>query len=158
MSRLRSLASQSPAIIISVVALAFSLGSGAGYAASTTASHPAAAAKVTWHKLSLRNGWKPGPAAFDTAAPKYKVSGGVVYLTGVAVYAPNTGTATPPAVVGVLPKAERPTHNLWLGIFNYAASGSADLEIATNGQVKVIGGPDAAYFTSLAGVSFPLGS
>jgi len=158
MSRLRSLASQSPAIVISVVALAFSLGSGAGYAASTTASHPAAAAKVTWHKLSLRNGWKSAPAAFHTGRPDYKVISGVVHLTGVAVYGPDVSSSSPAELLGVLPKAERPKHNLWFSVFNYAASGSADLEIATNGDVDVIGGPDAAYFTSLAGVSFPLGS
>ena len=157
MTRLRSLASQSPAIVISVVALAFSLGSGAGYAASTTTSHPAAAAKVTWHKLSLRNGWKAQPL-YTSGNPEYTVIDGVVHLNGVAVYGPNVGAANPPALIAVLPKAARPTHDLWLAVFNYSSLNSADLEIEPNGQIRVIGGGDRAYFTSLAGVSFPLGS
>jgi hypothetical protein len=156
MSRFRSMLNQSPAIVISVVALAFSLGGGAGYAASTTSSHPAAAAKTTWHALSLRNGWKSAASRFHTGGPAFTVIDKVVYLTGVAYQPANS--ANPPAVVAVLPKAERPKHSLWFSIYDYAAAGNANLEIATNGDVEVIGGTDSAFFTSFAGVSYPLGS
>jgi hypothetical protein len=83
MKRFRALARQSPAIVISLIALTFSLGSGAGYAASVAAHHPAAT-KITWHGLGLRNGWKAAAKGFGTGKPAYTVSNGVVYLTGAA--------------------------------------------------------------------------
>lgn len=159
MSRFRSMLSQSPALVISVVALAFSLGGGAGYAATTASSHPAAASKITWHSLSLRNGWASGASLFHTGSPKYTVIDGVVYLTGVVYYRPAPDTTTPPFVVGVLPRAERPKHTLWFGAYSSSATGLAELEVAPSGDVEVIGGPNnEAYFTSLAGVTYPLGS
>src|ERR1700722_14598338 len=100
--RFRALASQSPAIVISVIALTFSLGGGAGYAASVASSHPAI--KITWHKLSLKNGWHSGAGAFaGTGTPAYTVSNGVVYLTGVADHS-NTASTAP---LGLLPKGAR---------------------------------------------------
>ena len=150
--RFRALASQSPAIVISVVALTFSLGGGAGYAASVATSHPAT--KITWHKLSLRNGWHSGPSSFTgTGAPSYTVSNGIVYLTGVADHASASSLPT----LAILPKGARPKHILWFTAFNEAASGGVFVRIDPGGHVSVQG-PDASYFTSLAGVSFPLGS
>jgi len=155
MKRLRALASQSPAIVISVIALTFSLGGGAGYAATATSSHPAT--KITWHSLALRNNWKPAAKGFQVGWPKYAVSNGVVYLTGVA--ARSNQSSPIPSVIGVLPKGARPTHNLWMTAFNYAAAGASEIEIATNGNVEVLGnGGDENYFTSLAGISFALGA
>ena len=80
-----------------------------------------------------------------------------MYLTGVAARA---NQALPlPAVIGVLPKGARPSHNLWFAAYNYAAAGESSIEVATNGRVEVLGnGGDENFFTSLAGISFPLGS
>jgi hypothetical protein len=153
MGRFRSTARQSPAIIISLIALTLSLGGGAGYAASV-ASAKAPVTKITWHALPLVHGWKGAGKAFHTGNPAYTVSNGIVYLTGTVDHA---GTA--PSELGVLPKGARPKHTLWFAAFNEAASGGAFIDIAPNGDVFVGGsGGDDAYFTSLAGIEFPLGS
>jgi hypothetical protein len=153
MARFRSTMRQSPAIIISIVALTFSLGGGAGYAASV-ATAKAPATKITWHALKLLNGWHAAGKAFHTGNPAYTVSNGIVYLTGTADHA---GTSLP--TLGALPKGARPTHTLWFGAFNEAAAGGAFVEIAPNGAVIVGGsGGDQDFFTSLAGIEFPLGS
>jgi hypothetical protein len=162
MKRFRALARQSPAIVISLIALTFSLGSGAGYAASVAAHHPAAT-KITWHGLGLRNGWKAAAKGFGTGKPAYTVSNGVVYLTGAASRVNQS--ASIPSVVGVLPRGARPSHELWFQAYNYGATGQAAIGVYPNGDVQIWGegssgfAPgDVNYFTSLAGVQFPLGS
>jgi hypothetical protein len=85
MNRFPALVSQSPAIIISLIALTFSLGGGVGYAA-TVAQSPAAV-KITWQAIALRNKWAPAAKGFAVGRPAYTVSNGVVYLTGVAARA-----------------------------------------------------------------------
>jgi hypothetical protein len=154
---------QSPAIIISLIALTFSLGSGAGYAASVVtkpaATDPAtsvpakpAATKITWTPLHLVNGWHAAGKADDAGNPAYTVSGGVVYLTGVADRAKSTTAA-----LGLLPKAARPAHDLWFDTLNLEGSGNSFIEVEASGYV-ITGGNGQNVFTSLAGVEFPLGS
>ena len=152
MKSFRSVMSKSPAIVISLIALTFSLGSGAGYAASVTTNQPATPA-ITWHPLSLLHGWRP--AGGHNGNPRYAVIGGVVYLTGVVTRSNNPNTL--PAV-GVLPPAARPKHDLWFAGYNYLNVGVVSVEVAANGDVFVEGGGDSYYFSSLAGISFPLGS
>jgi hypothetical protein len=148
---------QSPAIVISLVALTFSLGGGAGYAASV-ATAKAPATKITWHALGLKGQWRSAAkAGFAVGGPAYTVSNGIVYLTGAVDRANQTLPL--PSVIGVLPKGARPTHNLWFAAFNEAATGGSSIEVSPNGAVTVGGsGGDENYFTSLAGVEFPLGS
>jgi hypothetical protein len=154
MSRFRTIMGQSPAIIISVIALTFSLGSGAGYAASVVASK-SSAPKISWHALPLRNGWQAAGKAFDAGNPEYTVSNSIVYLTGVT----DKSSTSIPSVIGVLPRSARPKHNLWFTTYNEAASGESSIGVFTNGDVEVFGnGGDENYFTSLAGIEFPLGS
>jgi hypothetical protein len=155
MSRFRTMMGQSPAIVISLIALTFSLGGGAGYAATVIAK--GSAPKISWHALPLRHSWTAAPAGFHVGKPTYTVSNNIVYLTGVA---DRSNQSSPiPSVIGVLPKSARPKHNLWFTAFNYAASGESEIEVATNGDVEVLGnGGDENFFTSLAGIEFPLGS
>jgi len=154
MSRFRTIMNQSPAIVISVIALTFSLGGGAGYAASVAAK--ASPPKITWHALSLKNGWKAAAAAYHTGKPEYTVSNSIVYLTGVASRA---NQSAPLGELGLLPKSARPKHDLWFTAFNYAGGGESSIEVGSNGQVVVLGnGGDENFFTSLAGIEFPLGS
>jgi len=145
-ARLRSLVRQSPAIVIATLALVFSLGGGAGYAASS--AHDSGVG-VTFHKLTLRNGWMP--AGGGVGAPSYAISLGMVHLTG-AMHQP-AGTARKFAI---LPRAARPKHTLWIGVFSESRT-SAFLEVLPSGAMK-IGGSDAPFFASLAGVSFAVGS
>jgi hypothetical protein len=149
MKRFRALASQSPAIVISLIALTFSLGSGAGYAASVATQHPAA--KITWHPLHLINGWHRFTAGLG--APSFTVIDGVVYLAGAGAVNKNEN---PTPVLAVLPKADRPKHELELGAFSSAADFPAGVYIYANGEI-VAEGPNAYYSTSLAGISFPAG-
>jgi hypothetical protein len=80
-----------------------------------------------------------------------------VYLTGVV---DRANQALPiPSVIGVLPRGARPSHSLWFTAYNYAAMGESDIAIFPNGNVEVGGnGGDENFFTSLAGIEFPLGS
>jgi hypothetical protein len=149
---------QSPAIIISLIALTFSLGGGAGYAASVATGN-ASATKITWHLFGLQNHWKPWSSGKHpvTGAPAYTVSNGVVYLSG-ACHRLNQ-TLPIPSVIAVLPKGARPAHQLWFTAFNEASAGGSFIEVTAAGQVIVGGsGLDENFFTSLAGIEFPLGS
>jgi hypothetical protein len=156
MSRIRATMKQSPAIVISVLALTLSLGGGAGYAASV-ATAKTAPVKITWHALSLRSGWKAAAKGFGAAGPQYTVSNGIVYLDGGASHA---GTTFPGlSTIAVLPKGARPSHWLNFEAFNEAANGEVSFEIGPNGAVDVLGnGGDQYYFTSLDGLQFPLGA
>jgi hypothetical protein len=144
---------QSPAIVISVIALVFSLGGGAGYAATVVAK--AAAPKTTWHKLSLRNGWASAAKGYDAGTPSYTVINGVVYLTGAVSRSSSAGST----VIGVLPKSARPKHVLAFAAFNYSSTGESSFYVDPNGDVEVLGnGGDENFFTSLNGIVFPIGS
>jgi len=145
MARLRSFVVQFPAIVVAALALAFSLGGGAGYAASA-AEQPAV---VAFHGLKLMNGWSKYSAA--VGAPSYGVGNGVVYLSGGMHQTSGSSNE-----FAVLPKGARPSHTLWIGVYSEATT-SAFLEITPSGAM-FIGGSDDQFFASLAGVSFPLGS
>ncbi len=139
---------QSPAIIISLIALTFSLGGGVGYAASATSSH-AASTKITWHKLGLINKWHE--VFVTNGAPSYAISNGIVYLYG-AMQGGTTGE------FAVLPRAARPKNTLFIPVYNDDNSGgSAWLDVTPTGKMY-INGPDDTILSSLAGVSFPAGA
>jgi hypothetical protein len=164
MSRLRILSTQSPAIIISTLALVFSLGGGA-YAATAMASGPASPsraagpARTTFHHLKLVNGWKSAPKAYDAGTPSYTVSNGIVYLSG-GIFQPVQGKAE----FAVLPKGFRPATNLWITVsVEQGLSNDGTLYISPKGVMEVYATPTdagtpASDFTALGGVSFPLGS
>jgi len=73
--------------------------------------------------------------------------------------ASRANQSAPLGELGLLPKSARPKHDLWFTAFNYAGGGESSIEVASNGQVSVLGnGGDENFFTSLAGIEFPLGS
>ncbi len=157
MKRLRSLASQSPALIISMAALFFSLGSGASYAATRVSDTHAVkphGVHVTWTDLSLTNGWVSSQDEFNSGDPRYGANGsGVIYLSG-SLHAPEADAIKSFAQ---LPRGNRPLHVLYLPIYTYlGALGS--LAIEPNGKMYLAGGENTIAYSSLAGVSFPLGS
>jgi hypothetical protein len=155
---MRSFARQSPAIVISLIALTFSLGSGAGWAASDVTTHPAKAApKPTWHALSLKNQWKAAAKGYGAARPQYTIVNDVVFLDGAASRANQTLPLT--QVIGYLPKGARPSHVLFFAAANYALNGESSIYVFPNGAIEVLGnGGDENYFSSLDGIEFPLGS
>ena len=89
--RTRGFLANSPAIAISILALVFALGSGAGYAASTVGG----TTKPVWHNLKLARHWSGGL--------KYTIINDVVYLSGWAGSSSNN-----PGIMTTLPRAARP--------------------------------------------------
>jgi hypothetical protein len=164
MSRIRTLSAQSPAIVISTLALLFSLGGGAYAATALTAGnaapgHPARAARLTFRRLSLVNGWKAAPKSYDVGTPSYTVTNGIVYLSG-GVFQPIQGKAE----FAVLPKGNRPATNLFITVsVEEGLSNVGTLYISPKGVMEIYATPTdsgtpASDLTTLGGVSFPLGS
>jgi hypothetical protein len=152
MSRLRSITAQSPAIVISVLALVFALGSGASYAATrNTGASPQQAARVTFHKLKLINGWHSSQGQYGTGNPSYAQQNGIVYLSGSLHAASGS-----PGEFAVLPKGNRPSHYLYITVYTLDQTTGA-IEIMPDGVMYAIGSQTLGY-ASLASVSFPVNS
>jgi hypothetical protein len=180
MRRFRSLATRTPALVISMVALALSLGGGA-YASTLAAGsgpgpnipglrpalthvhHPAGSQAatstgVTFHSLSLANGWQSENANDLTGNPKVGILNGVVYLKG-SLSQPTPGSS----IFAILPSSDRPTDNLYINVFT-SGGNLGTLYIGTNGQMELFSntscgsGDTAQCFTSLAAISYPVGS
>jgi hypothetical protein len=163
MRRIRSLISQSPAIVISMLALALSAGGGAYAsthlsAASTPAAGQAVATGVSWTSLPLINGWVSENGTYQSGNPKVAQQNGIVYLSGSL--AQPSGTSP---VFATLPSADRPTHNMWITVYtNGDTQGS--LYIGHDGTMEAFSATScgsestAQCFTSLATVSFPINS
>ena len=172
MGRFRSLVTQSPAIVISMLAVALSVGGGA-YASThghggnyppvrvsnaPVATHAAAGAGVTWTSLSLINGWATENGAYGTGNPKVSLQGGIVYLSGSLAQS-TPGSAT----FAILPSSFRPSHNLYITVYTNGDT-TGTLYIASSGVMEAYSGTScgsgntAQCFTSLATVSFPINS
>jgi hypothetical protein len=122
------------------------------YTSLAGVSFPAATTAV--HKLSLLNGWQPYFSYADTGKPAYTVTGGVVYLSG-SLYQ-QAGTSEEFAV---LPAAARPRHTLWIKTYTYNGAVGV-LKITPAGLMYAYNeaGNAAQSYTSLAAISYPLGS
>jgi len=165
MKRFRSLAAQSPALVISIAALFFSLGSGAGYAATVAQHHsqPAASAhvvstpavlpqaRVAWTNFALLNGWVVGCCSSGT--PAWGVNGtGILYLRGAAR---TVGTNE---LLAVLPAGNRPSHYLYLPVYTDGST-EGSIEIWPNGDIYAYGDTTPEFdYLSLNGISFVIGA
>jgi hypothetical protein len=125
-------------------------------APSASAQHragtPAPSTSVSFHSLSLRNGWRPS-ASSALGAPAYGLNGtGVVYFRGAL----KLGHAT---LVAVLPTRARPVHDLFFPI-EVGNFSTGRLEIRPNGDMLIVSHPalNSFMFSSLDGVSFPASS
>lgn len=102
------------------------------------------------HNLTLANDWH----AAQYGKPAYSVSNGVVHLSGSLF---ESGTQS--NLFSVLPPAARPKHNMWISIYTFDGA-AGTLKVLPNGRIYVYS-PTAATsrdYTSLAGISWPLGS
>jgi hypothetical protein len=112
----------------------------------------------SFHPLTLANGWQSENASFGTGDPKVALQNGVVYLKG-SLAQPTPGSTT----FTVLPTADRPHDTLLINVWT-SGGNLGTLEIATNGRMAVVSntpcgsGNTAQCLTSLAAISFPLGS
>ena len=113
-------------------------------------SAPAKPAALTWHPITLINGWKSaGKSNLVTGTPAWALSNGVVYLRG-AIEQPN---ASGSFIAGQLPKSARPTRDLYLQVFT-TPNVPGVLYIGANGTLDAYFG-NSYNFTSLSAVSYP---
>jgi hypothetical protein len=108
------------------------------------------ARSLAQHPLALRNGWNSSQFRWNTGDPKYAVRNGVVYLSG-SLHQRVGGSE----IFAVLPSAARPSHNMYITVYTFNGT-TGVLYISTTGSMEAYSG-DARSFTSLAGVSFPVG-
>lgn len=179
MGRIRSLGAQTPAIAISVLAVALSLGGGAYAATQAGHSRPPAlsqaaqvkaaghakagqtgiTAGVSWNSLTLINGWASENHDFASGNPKVAIQSNIVYLSG-SLNQPS-GTST---TFTILPSQFRPAHNMWITVYTYAGT-SGTLFISHTGEMDLSsnstcgsGVSSAQCYSSLAGVNYPVNS
>ena len=124
--------------------------------------HPAGSQAVipgpSFHNLTLANGWQSENVNFGTGDPKVALQNGVVYLKG-SLDQPTPGSTT----FASLPTADRPHDILLINVWT-SGGNPGTLEIFPNGRMAVFSnapcgsGNTAQCFTSLATISFPLGS
>jgi hypothetical protein len=149
MKRLRGLLVHSPSLAISMLALVFALGSGAGYAASTTVSRAPGShgPALIFHKLKLGKGWR--------GDLRYVYRDGIVYLTGSA-----SGRHAKTQIMATLPKSLAPTaRQLDIPINFGQASDDGLLIVDFRGDVVPYAPNGTSYsYVSLSGVSFPAGA
>src|ERR1051326_2767332 len=163
MGRFRSLISQSPAIVISLLAVVLSVGGGA-YASTMSAArsspaNQAVTAGVSWTSLALINGWASENGTFQSGNPKVAEQNNIVYLSGSL--AQPSGTSD---IFATLPSSFRPSHNMWITVYTDSGT-SGTLFIGHDGTMEAFssascnGTQNAAQcYTSLATVSFPVNS
>jgi hypothetical protein len=132
-----------------LASLALGTAATASPSAAGRAPVPASArAVVTWHALTLKNGWKSAQKLESTGNPAWTVKGGVVYLSGSILQSQGSVPE-----FAVLPKAAWPSHTMY--ITNYTLDGAhGHLYAKPNGQLWAYG-TNAQNFFSLAGISWP---
>lgn len=131
--------------------------------ALTHAHHPAGSQAatstgVTFHGLSLVNGWQSENTNQGTGNPRVALQNGIVYLKG-SVSQPTPGSS----LVSQLPSAYRPVDTMLIPV--WTSSGNlGTLEITSDGRMFLFSnascgsGNTAQCFTSLAAISWPIGS
>jgi hypothetical protein len=180
MRRIRSLATRIPILTISMLAVALSIGGGAFASAQAGADGPGAnlprnvpaltpahhavgsqaatSAGITFHGLSLANGWQSENTNDGTGNPRVGVLNGVVYLKG-SVAQPTPGSS----LFAQLPSGDRPVDTMLINTWT-SGGNPGTLEITTDGRmflsssVSCGSGDTAQCFTSLATISWPVGS
>jgi hypothetical protein len=150
---LRFRAALAASLAVPIAALSAGIGSTAALAAGSQPRQAPAATTVTWHKLTLLNGWKSSQSTWVSGNPSYAISGGVVYLSG------SLHGGAPGSNVAVLPKAARPAHWLYLSVYTFDGT-HGTLLIKSDGEMSVYSSPaaSATNFASLAAVSYPTAS
>jgi hypothetical protein len=149
MGAVRFVLKQSPAVALSAAALVFAAGTGAGVAATSAHSAPAAKSvhavtTLSWHPLPLNKGW--------SGSLKYAVSNGVVYLSG------NAGNNHGTSVMTRLPVGARPTSSQQDIPIATGGAVAGVIQLLSDGRIMPFDTTHDYTFVSLSGVSFGLGS
>src|SRR5215472_17022807 len=135
-----------------LAALGVSACAGSASAATAPPARPTITG-VTWHQLTLINGWVSGQSQFPgDGIPAWTVRNGVVYLTGSVIQTSGTNSE-----FAVLPPAARPSHYLYMTVSVAGQGTSGWVVVYPNGAMYAAGDPysDAQGFTGLAGISYP---
>jgi hypothetical protein len=115
-------------------------------------------ASATMNKLALINGWQSAQPVYGTGDPSYSIKKGIVHLSG-SLRQPAAGGQ----MFAVLPQAARPAHYLYIKAMVYSAGSAANagtVVITPNGDMYAysLTASYAQQYTSLEGISYPLGS
>ena len=110
------------AVAVAAAALVALTAVTAGAAASAATVQPTVLTGLTWHPLTLLNGWQSGESSFSTGDPAWAVKNGIVYLSGSLVQ-PGGGTAAS-SEFAVLPPAARPAAHRGTLVAAYAYDGA----------------------------------
>jgi hypothetical protein len=132
---------------------ALGITAGAGSASAATAQPAGPTITVTWHQLTLINGWVSGESQEPgDGIPAWAARNGVVYLTGSVMQ--TSGTS---GEFAVLPPAARPTHVLYMPVTVLGQGTHGWIVVYPGGAMYVMGAPYSAAqgFTGLAGISYP---
>jgi len=121
-----------------------------GHSAPARSGKPLTLTTLTWHRLTLQNGWQSAStSSLVTGKPAWASQNGVIYLRG-AVKQPNSGAS---ATFATLPTAARPAHNLYIQIYTQSDTPGI-LYIGADGTMEAFSG-NAYTFASLSAVSYP---
>jgi hypothetical protein len=121
-------------------------------------SQAATSTVVSFHGLSLVNGWQSQNANDGTGNPRVGLLNGIVYLKG-SLAQPTPGSS----LIALLPSAYRPVDTMLINVWTSGGT-LGTLEIFANGQMFLSSntacgsGDTAQCFTSLAGISWAIGS
>jgi hypothetical protein len=125
------------------------------YTSLAGVSFPVASATMT--KLALINGWNSAQPTYGTGDPSYSVNNGVVHLSG-SLLQPQAGGQ----MFAILPQAARPTNYLYIKteVYSGSTANTGTVVITPNGEMYAysLTASQAQQYTSLAGISYPLGS
>jgi hypothetical protein len=132
-------------------------GQAAQYTSLAAVSFPAGG--TAEQGLALQNGWQSGQPAYGSGDPAYLISGGAAHLDGSALQPGSLEsffTMLPAQALPALPAEAPPAPcDFITNVYTYAGTASAVL-IDENGNTG--GGLSPSnQFTSLAGVSYPVG-
>src|SRR5215469_7543794 len=108
------------AAAVAVTALVALTAATAGTAASAATVQPTVLTGLTWHPLTLLNGWQSSQSQWDTGDPAYAIKNGIVYLSG-SLTQPG---ATSASEFAVLPSAARPATSVGITVMAYAYAGA----------------------------------
>jgi hypothetical protein len=132
-------------------ALGVTAGDGSASAATAQPAAPTLTG-VTWHKLTLINGWQSGQSQFaGDGIPVWTVRNGVVYLSGSVIQTSGTDNE-----FAALPPAARPSRVLYMTVATVAHT-QGFVIVHPNGAIQAWADPysNAQGFTGLAGISYP---
>ena len=127
-------------------------GAATGYTSLAGVSFPSSAVQQTGI-MPLQNGWQSAQGSYNTGAPAYSITSGIVHLSGSLTRpagTPADGSSQWAAVI--LPTSALPSDNCFMPLTYTYGGGIGSLPV--DSSTGTLSGANAQY-TSLAGISYP---